>query len=118
MDDKLITWISNQLDERGWSHRELARRAGISQTAVSTVIAGQRNAGWDFCASIAKAFNEPPLKVFQLAGLLPRSPILEESPTLRELWNLVQDMPEAEQEEVLRYAQFRYQHDQDRKSRK
>lgn len=109
--DKLIGWLSEELEQRGWSHRELARRAGLSQAAISTVIAGQRKAGWDFCASIARAFNEPPLRVFQLAGLLPPAPVDEEAPELRELWNLVQDMSPAEREEILKYARFRYQQD-------
>jgi transcriptional regulator with XRE-family HTH domain len=113
MNDKLTAWLSEETEKRNWSHRELARRAGISQTAVSTVIAGQRKAGWDFCAAIAKALNESPLKVFQLAGLLPPTPLSEESPILRELWNLVQDMPEAEREEILKYARFRHQQSQE-----
>lgn len=115
MDDKLTTWLSEEIEQRNWSHRELARRAGVSQTAVSTVIAGQRKAGWDFCAAIAKALNESPLKVFQLAGLLPSTPLSEESPLLRELWNLVQDLPEAEREEILKYTRFRHQQSQETK---
>ena len=35
MYDKLITFIKTELEERGWSHRELARRARVSQTSIS-----------------------------------------------------------------------------------
>jgi len=32
--------VAAELTRRGWSHRELARRAGISHVTVSNVIAG------------------------------------------------------------------------------
>ncbi|MCL4295723.1 MAG: helix-turn-helix domain-containing protein [Anaerolineae bacterium] len=74
MDNKLSTWIVEQLRDRGWSHRELGRRAGVSGAAVSRVISGEQNPGWDFCAGVAKALGEPPERLFRLAGLLPPEP--------------------------------------------
>ena len=71
MNDKLINWLNTQLEERGWSQRELARRTGLSHTAISTVLNSQRNPGWDFCAAIARTLGEPPENVFRMAGLLP-----------------------------------------------
>jgi transcriptional regulator with XRE-family HTH domain len=47
---------------------------GMSQTAVSTVLSGERKPGWDFCAEIAKVFGEPPERIFRLTGLLPPQP--------------------------------------------
>jgi len=68
--DKLSTWLVRELDGRGWSHRELGRRANISGAAVSRVISGEQNPGWDFCAAVARALGQPPLFLFSLAGLL------------------------------------------------
>lgn len=70
VDNKLSTWLVNQLNDRNWSHRELGRRAGVSGAAVSRVISGEQNPGADFCAKIAKALGESPDKIFRLAGLL------------------------------------------------
>lgn len=70
----LIRWLVNELEIRGWSQRELARRAGISQTTVSQVIAYQRQPTWDFCAKIARVLDEPLERVFRMAGLLPSLP--------------------------------------------
>lgn len=72
MNGKLIPWLSRELENRGWSHRELARRANISQTAVSTVLAGERKAGWDFCAAIAGPLGETPEEIFRKADLIQR----------------------------------------------
>jgi transcriptional regulator with XRE-family HTH domain len=79
MSDNLVSWLIKELEERGWSHRELARRAGLSQTTVSQVISQQRKPTWDFCAVVAKALGEPVDRVFVLAGLKrPLPPPVEE----------------------------------------
>jgi len=94
MDDKLILWLNTQLEARGWTHRELARRAKTSHTAVSSVLAGQRRAGWDFCVAIAKALGERPERVFRMARLLPALPQIEEETeeTITLLSNLPPEM--------------------------
>ncbi len=74
MINPITPWLRDQLKARSWTHRELARRAGISQTAVSTVISNQRKPGWDFCAAIAGPLDQPPEKLMRLAGLLPPLP--------------------------------------------
>lgn len=74
MNDKLSLWLGKELERRGWSHRELARRAGVSQTAVSQAISEERKVGWDFCAAIAGPLDRTPVEVLRLAGLLPPEP--------------------------------------------
>lgn len=64
-------WLTTQLDEKGWSQAELARRAHISQPTLSRIISGLRQVGPDAAAAIARALGQPPEKVFRLAGLLP-----------------------------------------------
>jgi transcriptional regulator with XRE-family HTH domain len=94
MELTLIAWLNTELQERGWTHRELARRANVSQSAVSSVLAGQRNAGWDFCAAIARALGKPPEEVFRLAKLLPplAPAVAEERETLSILRGLPADL--------------------------
>jgi transcriptional regulator with XRE-family HTH domain len=79
MNTKLSDFINEELKQRGWSQRELARKAGVSHTSISEVIAGNRNPGWDFCAAIAAPLEKTPLEVFQLAGLLPSGGDIERS---------------------------------------
>ena len=68
---RLTDWLSNQLDARGWSYNELARRAGLSSGTVSNVMAGRSNPGLDFCAGVAEALGESPEVLLRMAGLLP-----------------------------------------------
>jgi len=74
--DKLIEWLIKEIEQRGWSQRELARRANLAPTTVSEVIAGRTRPGLEFCKGIGKALDVPAADVLRLAGLLP--PITED----------------------------------------
>lgn len=64
-------WLLLQLEDRGWSQSELARRAGLGNATLSRIISGTRKLGPETAISIAEALGESPAKVFRLAGLLP-----------------------------------------------
>jgi transcriptional regulator with XRE-family HTH domain len=111
-------WIESELKNRGWKPADLARAAGITDATLSRVLSGSRNPGPELCRAIAAALNEPEEKVFRKAGLL--SPLLasEDSPTLRELWDLVKRLSPEEQEEIFRYTRYRYRQEQEEKREK
>ena len=71
---ELISWLSTELDTKGWSQRELAKRAGISQATVSQVLSQQQRPTWDFCAQIAGPLGISVDQAFILAGLKRRPP--------------------------------------------
>mgnify|MGYP003681892208 CR=1 FL=1 len=62
-------WLVAELDDRGWSQRELARRARLSHTTISQVLSEVRAPTWDLCAQVARALGVPVDDVFILAGL-------------------------------------------------
>jgi transcriptional regulator with XRE-family HTH domain len=64
-------WIDRELDQRGWSRNEAARRGGISDSMFSKVINGYANPGIDFCRGVGRAFGMPLEDVLRLAGILP-----------------------------------------------
>lgn len=68
---KLSDWLASELEDRGWSMRELGRRSGVSHTQISDVISGKARPGSDFCQAVARGLGEPPGKIYRLAGLLP-----------------------------------------------
>lgn len=87
--NNLPGWISDQLKVKGWSMRELARRANVSHTTVTDVVNKSRQPTWEFCVSIAKVFGEKPEVIFQLAGLSKDKPNPEptEKDMLRDIWS-------------------------------
>ena len=50
-------WVVAELDERGWSRSEAARRGGISPSMFDKVINGQAKPGLKFIEGIARAFK-------------------------------------------------------------
>ncbi|NJK53248.1 MAG: helix-turn-helix transcriptional regulator [Leptolyngbyaceae cyanobacterium SU_3_3] len=51
MTNTLSTFLNDELKKRGWSQRELARRAELSPTSISEVLSGRRGPGRRFCQS-------------------------------------------------------------------
>jgi len=115
MVDDFVTWLTTEMNTRGWSNSELARRSGMAHSTISMIISGQKKPGWDFCAGIAGAFGEAPDKVFRLAGLLPPLPASEDAPTLREIMELAKRMTPEQREQVADYIRYLYQKGQEEK---
>jgi len=74
MDIEFADWLNDELSSRGWSSRELARRAEIAPQTVSAIITKSRGPGLEACVGIARAFHLPPEDVLRRAGLLPPLP--------------------------------------------
>lgn len=74
MENYLNTWLNEEIERRGWTYSELARRARISTGTLSNIMAGRNRPGLDFCVGISRALDKPPEKVLRLAGLLPALP--------------------------------------------
>jgi transcriptional regulator with XRE-family HTH domain len=100
MRDELVTWLTEELEKRSWSFRELGRKAGISHATISNIVSGQSKPGLDFCVSIAKAFNVPAETVLRRAGLLQARP--DATPGLRELNFLYEQLDPPAQENILK----------------
>jgi len=108
MNDKLSVWLAKELEQRGWSHRELSRRAGVSQTAVSQTISEERNVGWDFCAKIAGPLGVTPEEVLQRAGLL-TAPGQDDDKLVKQLSDRLKQLNPERRQRVLDFALFEYQ---------
>lgn len=69
--EQFITWLNGELDRRGWSRSEAARRGEVSASMMDKVIGGFSNPGIEFCKGVSRAFKMPLEEVFRLAGILP-----------------------------------------------
>lgn len=69
-----VAWLTRELNERGWSNSELARRSELVPSTISMVISGRAKPGWEFCLGVARALGFPPEMVLRRAGLLPALP--------------------------------------------
>jgi transcriptional regulator with XRE-family HTH domain len=96
----LSVWLVNKIKDRGWSIRELARRAGVSHTSVAKAVSGETRPSPGVCLGIAYAFGELPEDVLRLAGHLPPLPsaVAEEHEAVR----ILRSLPQAERSTVMR----------------
>ena len=95
----ITQWLIEEVNKRGWSFRELGRRAGLSSGAISKVITGVSLPRWEFCRKVALAFNVPAEKVYRLAGLLPPEP--EETTNMREINHLFSQLSTEDQKRFI-----------------
>lgn len=71
MRNRMATELTELLEERGWSQRELSRRAGVAHTSIAKVISGEINPTMIFCQRISKAVDVPVEELYRWAGILP-----------------------------------------------
>jgi transcriptional regulator with XRE-family HTH domain len=101
-------WLEKEIDMRGWSMSELARRCDVSRPAISRVVSGERGAGPELCRAIAHAFDMPEEKIFRIAGLLSELPAPEEDFTFAQVYDMMKHLTPEERFEIMEYVQWRY----------
>jgi transcriptional regulator with XRE-family HTH domain len=106
-----MKFINDELKERGWSLRELARRSDQSPTTVTDILGERRGATFDFCAAVAKPLGLDPVFLFELAGLIPPR-ARGEARLVARLAAVAEWLPEAMQAELLDFAEFLLQKSQ------
>ena len=108
-------WLVGELNERGWSNAELARRAGVTRGAIGNLVRDDRQPGPDMLNAIAGAFGYPPEKLFQIAGILPEQSPTTENTSLIDM--LFGKLTGDEQQEVIEYLRMKVRLKEQREAR-
>jgi len=69
LDSPFQDWITEELNKRGWTMAELARHAGVHQSAIGQVMRKSKALGVKLAQSIAAALDVPEDIVFEMGGL-------------------------------------------------
>ena len=105
MDTQFTTWLTQQLQEKDLSMRELARKGNISHTTISLVMSGERKPTYEFCVGIAKGLGLAQDEVLTLAGKLPKPP--EWTPDLQEWTYLFEQLTDEDRAEMLQLGRYK-----------
>lgn len=70
---EFVVWVERKMDEKGWSARQTATRAGISHSLITYITRGEQPS-LKTCKALAKAFGEPEPFVTALAGVTAKEP--------------------------------------------
>jgi transcriptional regulator with XRE-family HTH domain len=102
-------WLNDILNERGWTHSELARRAHMSPSQVSDIIAERNEPGLKFYINVAQALKIPLVTILRVAGVLEPAPGQDASELeLLELLETMRKLPPEDRYEIFNYAAYRY----------
>ena len=103
---KFTQWLNTELNQRGWSRSEAARRGGISASMFDKVINGRANPGLEFCKGVARAFEMPLEDVLRLASILPP---LDDSPETEQLLRHISHIADEDKAVLLHIAQLMFE---------
>lgn len=101
---ELKDWIDQEIKQKNWSRRELARRTGLSTSLVQKILKGERNPSTEFCIKVAQALGESPEKLLRMAGILPE--ILEDETLVNEVVELLRTLTPDQKMEALKYVRY------------
>lgn len=105
---RLREFINNEIDEKGWTVTELARRAELAQPTVGDVLNGKTNPGLRFYIGMARALQVSVDHLLRLAGDLPANVVSpEDELTLAELLDVAKRLSPDERADLLEYALWR-----------
>lgn len=91
--ESFTDWLTSELDTRGWSRAEAARRGGISASILDKIISGYSQPGDKTCRGLARAFGLTTEEVMRRAGLIPsRGTTDVRDPELRALMVEIADL--------------------------
>jgi transcriptional regulator with XRE-family HTH domain len=80
--NEIAEWIDTEMQARGWTTRELARRASLHHTTISQVVTGRQLAGWDFLVAVARPLGLAPIEALIKGGKLTRAEAIATLPRL------------------------------------
>ena len=108
----LNEWLETELKNRGWSLRELARRSDLAVTYISNILNNRQEPGAKFFQGVSKALgvSTRSLEKLNQDGSIPPG----EDITLRELWEMVEELSPEDRQDIMAYVSYRIwkkQHD-------
>ena|SRR3990167_1019554 len=96
-------WLQAEMDRRGYTQAELARRSGLSGATVSLILSGERAPGARTCKALAHALGLPDITVLRAAGHVDEE--LEKPPRFAEWIHIFMQASPEQRERMLLVAE-------------
>ena len=98
-----MEWLNHQLQQRGWTQGELARRCGLSRSGVNKNLRNlAQKPSPETCNAIARALSLSPITVFRAAGWLPED---QEIPEMEELKEKLSRLSPSGRQQLIAHAE-------------
>lgn len=97
-------YLLDQLEKRGWSQNELARRSGLTSGTISNTINGVYGADQSTLISIANALKVSKEEIFRAAGILP--PVSTQTEEIERLNFLFNQLDDTDKTTIIQMMEF------------
>jgi transcriptional regulator with XRE-family HTH domain len=87
-------WVREETYDRGWSIRELERRAGLNRGRISNAANLERQPTLEVCQGLARAFDLSVVEVQRHAGYLPSPPSEDRLQEFEEIAEILASLPD------------------------
>lgn len=104
MQDEFREWVIAETQKRGWSYRELSRRSGVASTTIMHILDQERNSSPNTVMAIAKVFRADPIRILELANIIPRRPA--DNVDTEELKRIYYQLDDGKRKALMDYARF------------
>ena len=93
-------WLQDELNKRDWSQSDLARKTGLTRSAISYILGSKsKNPDNKTLALIANVFDVPLEEVITAVGLTDKTPPSSvKNIYIKRIVNIVEQLPPEEQE--------------------
>jgi transcriptional regulator with XRE-family HTH domain len=101
---KFANWLQKEMDVRGYTGYDLAKKMRSSPATIYRILNGERNAGKDVCKKIAAALKIDESVVFYQAGITsrdPDDPTQGRNPVTLDIIAILENKSEAQQRAAL-----------------
>lgn len=101
-------WLITERQNRDWSQRELARRAGINYNSIAMVEAGDQKPTAKICEGIAKAFKLDVVEILKFSGVISTAvPVKPKTdPLTDKVTEIVKELPREKKATILEFVEF------------
>lgn len=103
---ELSEYLEEQMRMRGWSGKELARRAKVSPSSIHRMLHDDNDSppGFAIVLTVAQTLRTEPITMLRKAGLLPREP--EGTSLERQMAHTFRQLPIEHQRSALMFVEY------------
>jgi len=109
MRNDFAAWLEEEMQRRGWSQSELAKRAFLNRAVINKILSRMTKPTPETLQAIARALGYPQELVFRKAGLLTDPPPPNHDPDIQLALHLLSNLPPDARREALEFIQFKAQ---------
>lgn len=114
--NKFSEWLDAQMQAKNLSQSQLAKRAGVTRSAINGILREARGPGVDLLQGLARALDIPIEEVYRAASILP--PKFTKNELIERIIHEMNGLPPEDKQDVMDYIEMIRQRTEKRRKKK